>query len=51
MLRHYDAIGLRKLIANREVTAHVQVNIKSDKPEAPAAAPVESAAEETEVEA
>jgi large subunit ribosomal protein L9 len=32
---------------HREVTAHVQVNIKSDKPEAPAAAPVETAAEET----
>ena len=36
---------------HREVTAHVQVNIKSDKPEAPAAAPVETATEETEVEA
>ena len=38
---------------HREVTAHVQVNIKSDKPEAPAAPePVETATEETdEVEA
>src|SRR6201996_3812470 len=36
---------------HREVTAHVQVNIKSDKPEVPAAAPVENAAEEAEVEA
>ena len=36
---------------HREVTAHVQVNIKSDKPEAPAAAPAETATEETEVEA
>ncbi|HXS13231.1 MAG TPA: 50S ribosomal protein L9 [Acidobacteriaceae bacterium] len=37
---------------HREVTAHVQVNIKSDKPEVPAAAPVETATEETnEVEA
>jgi large subunit ribosomal protein L9 len=37
---------------HREVTAHVQVNIKSDKPEAPAAAPVETATEENnEVEA
>jgi large subunit ribosomal protein L9 len=36
---------------HREVTADVQVNIKSDKPEAPAAAPVETATEETEVEA
>ena len=34
---------------HREVTAHVQVNIKSDKPEAPAATePVETAADETE---
>ncbi len=38
---------------HREVTAHVQVNIKSDKPEPPAVAePVETATEETsEVEA
>jgi len=36
---------------HREVTAHVQVNIKSDKPEVPAAAPVETVTEETEVEA
>jgi len=36
---------------HREVTAHVQVNIKSDKPEAPVAEPVETATEETEVEA
>jgi len=36
---------------HREVTAHVQVNIKSDKPEAPAAAPVATETEETEVEA
>jgi large subunit ribosomal protein L9 len=36
---------------HREVTAHVQVNIKSDKPEAIAPAPVETATEETEVEA
>jgi large subunit ribosomal protein L9 len=36
---------------HREVTAHVQVNIKSDKPEAPAAEAVETATEETEVEA
>ena len=36
---------------HREVTAHVQVNIKSDKPEAPAAALVETTTEETEVEA
>ena len=35
---------------HREVTAHVQVNIKSDKPEVPAA-PVETVTEETEVEA
>lgn len=34
---------------HREVTAHVQVNIKSDKPEAPAAVATET--EETEVEA
>ena len=36
---------------HREVTAHVQVNIKSDKPEIPSSAPVETATEETEVEA
>ncbi|HZQ41609.1 MAG TPA: 50S ribosomal protein L9 [Acidobacteriaceae bacterium] len=37
---------------HREVTAHVQVNIKSDKPEAAVVAePVEAANEETEVEA
>src|SRR5580658_8762517 len=36
---------------HREVTAHVQVNIKSDKPEVPATAPVETLTEETEVEA
>jgi large subunit ribosomal protein L9 len=35
---------------HREVTAHVQVNIKSDKPEAPAPA-VATVTEETEVEA
>jgi len=36
---------------HREVTAHVQVNIKSDKPEAPAAEPVAAETEQTEVEA
>jgi large subunit ribosomal protein L9 len=36
---------------HREVTAHVQVNIKSDKPEIPSSAPVETATEESEVEA
>jgi large subunit ribosomal protein L9 len=36
---------------HREVTAHVQVNIKSDKPEAPAAEPVATETEETEIEA
>jgi large subunit ribosomal protein L9 len=36
---------------HREVTAHVQVNIKSDKPEAIAPAPAETATEETEIEA
>jgi large subunit ribosomal protein L9 len=36
---------------HREVTAHVQVNIKSDKPEAPAAEPVEHVEQTEEAEA